>query len=138
MSEKVGTMNSGLVWLFALGAIVLGVAGAYATAGLGAKVSSAVFFFVFAGAGFGATLLTKAKTWMATAAFVLASLLSAGVYYGIASGAMSAEAGAEAGMFGAFLGAFIALITLVVSLVAGVSGCVAGARAKAMMQQAAR
>jgi hypothetical protein len=140
MNDKIGTMSSGLVWIFALGALVIGLAGGYATAGLGAKVSSAVFFFAFAATGFGATLLTRAKTWLAAVAFVLASLVAAGAYYGIASSMISssASAGTDAGLFGAFLGAFVALITLIVSLIAGVGGCVAGARAKSMMQQAAQ
>ena len=135
MSEKVGTMNGGLVWLFALAAIVLGVLGGYFTAGLGAKVSSAVFFGAFLIAGFLGTLLTRAKTWLAAVAFVLASIISAGVYYGIAAGAVSGAAGdgGEAGMLGAFVGLFVAAITLFASLVAGVSGCIAGARAKATM-----
>jgi hypothetical protein len=135
MNDKAGTMSSGLVWAFALGAVVLGVVGGYATAGLGAKVSSAVFFGCFLVGGFLGTFLTKAQTWLASIAFVLASIISAGVYYGVAAGAFESAGseGAEAGMLGAFVGVFVAAITLVSTLVAGLGGCIAGGRAKKMM-----
>ncbi|MFZ5786751.1 MAG: hypothetical protein ACOY3Y_09945, partial [Acidobacteriota bacterium] len=62
MNGKVGALDGKLVWLFALAAVALGIGAAYATSGLGATVSSAVYFGVFAVTGFLATLLTRAKT----------------------------------------------------------------------------
>ncbi len=140
MNGKVGTLDGKLVWLFALAAVALGIAATYATAGLGAKVSSAVYFGVFAVAGFLATLLTQARTGIAVLAFLVGSVMSAGAYFYVASstvasaaGSVAAAGGGDAAVgsaLGAFVGAFVAIVTLVVSLVGGIGGCVAGARAK--------
>src|SRR5690606_886351 len=107
-------------WLFALGAIVIGAGSAYVTAGLGAKVSSAVFFGVFAVFGFAATALTRAKAIVAVAAFLLASIASGAAYYVVAAQAMAeatrALGAADAGgVLGAAIGGFVAVITFLVS-----------------------
>jgi hypothetical protein len=133
--NKAGTMNGGLVWVFALAAVAVGVAGAWATAGLGSTISSAVFFGAFLVAGFLGVFLTRAKTGIAVLAFAAASALTAGIYYTITAGM---GGGDEAGGLGAVLGIFFAAIALVVSIVGGISGCVAGARFKGMAQQASR
>jgi len=141
MNDKIGKLNAHWVWLFALGAVLLSLGGAYATAGLGAKVSSAVYFGVFLFSGFAATVLTKAKAAMSLAAVLGASILSAASYYFIAmqavadaTGAMgAAEAG---GMLGAALGIFVAVITFFVSAAGGVSGALAGLRARKQLATA--
>lgn len=125
MSNKAGTMNPHFVWLFALAAIALGIGGGYATAGLGIKVSSAVFLGTYALAGFMATYLTRAGTGLAVLAFVVASLATAGIYYALVSGMSSSSDGAQ---IGSFIGAFAAAVALVETLVAGIGGCVAGKR----------
>lgn len=135
MNDKIGKLGAGYAWLFALSAIAIGAGSAYVTAGLGAKVSSAVFFGVFVVFGFAATALTKAKALMAVAAFLLASLASAGAYYVVAAQAMaeatSALGAADAGgALGAAIGAFVAVITFIVSAVGGVGGTLAGARVR--------
>lgn len=135
MNEKIGKLSAGYVWLFALAAVLASIGGAYATAGLGAKVSSAVYFGVFLVSGFAATALTKANALVSLAAFLGASLISAGTYYLITVQAVAeatdALGAAEAGgMLGAALGIFIAVITFLVSAAGGVSGTLAGIRAR--------
>ncbi len=135
MNDKIGKLNAHYVWLFALGAVLIGLGGAYATAGLGAKVSSGVYFGTFLVSSFAATALTKAKALLSLAAFLLASLLSAAAYYFIALQAVTeatqavgvVEAG---GALGAALGFFVAATTFVVSASGGVGGTLAGLRAR--------
>ncbi len=142
MTEKIGKLNGNLVWLFALGAVGLGIAGAYITAGMGNTVSSAVYFGVFAVAGFAAMLLTRSKTAVGVLAFVAAAIASAVIYYFLVSsimgeattvmtsavGAKSSEANMVGGVFGTAVGLFAAGFILIASLVSGIGGCIAGAR----------
>lgn len=141
MNEKIGKLNAHWVWAFALGAVLLGIAGAYATTSLGPKVSSGVYFAVFLASGFAATALTQAKAFLSLTAFLAASLLSAAGYYFVAlqavADASQALGAAEAGgVLGAALGAFVAVITFFVSAAGGVSGALAGLRAKKMVLSA--
>lgn len=77
---------------------LVSIAAAYATAGLGPKVSSAAYFGVFLASGFAATVFTKAKALLSLTAFLGASLISAATYYLIAMQAV---------------GVFVAVITFV-------------------------
>ncbi len=142
MNEKIGKLSAHWVWAFALCAVVLGIGAAYATAGLGPKVSSAAYFGVFLACGFAATALTKAKALLSLTAFLGASLLSAAGYYLVAvqavADATGALGGAEAGgMLGAAVGIFVAVITFFVSAAGGVGGALAGLRAKKQLLAAA-
>ncbi|MBX3274773.1 MAG: hypothetical protein KF729_31200 [Sandaracinaceae bacterium] len=141
MNEKIGKLSAHWVWLFALAAVVVGVGAAYATAGLGSKVSSAVYFGVFLTSGFAATALTKAKALLSLSAFLLASLLSAASYYVVTMQAVaettSALGAAEAGgALGAAIGIFVAVITFFVSAAGGVGGALAGLRARKQLAAA--
>jgi len=135
MNEKIGKLNAGWVWAFALGAVVLGVGLAYATSGLGPKVSSAAYFGTFLVSGFAAAAFTKAKALISLSAFLLGSLISAAAYYFVTLAAVAettqALGAAEAGgALGAALGVFVAVITFLVSAAGGVSGVLAGVRAR--------
>ncbi len=135
MNDKMGKLGASYVWLFALGAVLLSVAAAYVTAGLGAKVSSGIHFGVFLVSGFAATAFTKAKARLSLTAFLGASLVSAATYYFIAiqavAEATNALGAAEAGgALGAAIGIFVAVITFVVSAAGGVGGTLAGIRAR--------
>lgn len=135
MNDKLGKLGAGFVWLFALGAVALGAGSAWLTAGLGAKVSSAVYFAVFLLSGFAATALTKANALMSLSAFFLASIASATAYYFVALQAVAEATGAlgaaeAGGVFGAALGVFVAVITFFVSAAGGTSGVLAGIRAR--------
>ena len=136
MESKLGKLSSAYVWLFALCAVVVGAGSAYITSGLGAKVSSGVYFAIFLVSGFAATALTEAKALVGVGAMLLASTISAAVYYFVAMQAMvdatSALGAADAGgAFGAAIGAFVAVVTFFVSAAGGVSGSVAGSRVRA-------
>jgi hypothetical protein len=135
MNDKVNKLGAGYVWLFALGAVLLGAASAYATAGLGAKVSSAVYFAIFLFSGFGATVLTKANALVSAGVFLLASIVSAAAYYWVTMQTMADAANAlgaadAGGMLGAALGIFVAIVTFGVSASGGVGGVIAGSRVK--------
>lgn len=142
MKNKIGKMNGNLVWAFALAAILLGIAGAWLTANMDNKVSTAVYFGVFAACGFLATFLTRSKTGLGVVAFVLASGVAAGIYYVLVSSVFAsattamvsvgdgaqAEAQLAGNVMGRAVGLFAAGLTFLASLVAGIGGCIAGAK----------
>lgn len=135
MNDKIGKLGAGYAWLFALSALALGAGSAYVTAGLGAKVSSAVYFGVFMISGFAATALTKAHALVSVIAFMLASAASAAAYYWVVAQAMADATSAlgaanTGGALGAALGMFVAVITFIVSAAGGVGGSLAGARVR--------
>ena len=146
-------MSGGMVWLFALGAIVLAELGGYLTAGMGSKISAGVFFGVFAVCGFLGMFLTRAKTGIGVLAFILASIGSAIVFYvmvtslfaGAATEAANAAAAgqtetavteAAGATLGAAVGLFAGIIVLLGALVAGITGCVAGAKFRGKLASA--
>jgi hypothetical protein len=142
MKDKVGKMNGGFVWLFALGAIVLGIGSAWLTASMSNKISMAVYFGVFAAAGFLAILLTRSKTGVGVLAFFLAAAVSATVYFFIVSavmadatytmtsavGASSGDAQQVGSLMGKAAGWFAAAFIFLDTLVAGIGGCLFGAK----------
>lgn len=139
--NRIGSMNPNFVWLFALGATLLGVVSGFVTQGASASVASAVYFGIFTASAFGATLLTSSGVGRTILAFLVASLLSAGGYYFVV--ASTAEAATEAlgggegaGMMGAFMGGFVAVVVLIGTFVAGVTGAVAGGRFRKKLQAA--
>ncbi|MEC7524118.1 MAG: hypothetical protein VYE22_29830 [Myxococcota bacterium] len=141
MNDKIGKLGGVWVWLFALSAVLLGMGSGYVTAGMGAKISSAVYFGIFLVSGFAAMALTKAKALLGIAAFLLAALISAAGYFWVAAQAMteatSALGAAEVGgTLGAAMGAFVAVITFLVSATGGVTGAVAGVRARKQLAAA--
>ena len=147
MQNLIGKYSRHSVWLFALGAVPLGIAAAYATAGLGPKVTAAVYAGIVGLAGFASTFTTKARTRGAVLAFLVAALAAAAVYYlvvssvfetatttatDLASGGQAHDAGKEAGsFFGRFFGAFAAVIAFLETSIVGITGAVAGGKAKA-------
>ena len=131
--DRVGSMNKNLVWAFAFGAVLLSVGSGFVTSGMSGAVASAVYFGIFAVAGFFAVALTESKVGMAALAFVLASLTSAAGYYlVIASTTTEAVetlgASGDTGAVGAFVGAFFAVVIAIGTLVSGIGGVVAGGR----------
>jgi hypothetical protein len=142
MKDKIGRLNGNLVWAFALGAIVLGIAGAWLTANMGNKVSAGVYFGVFAAAGFLSVFLTRSKTGMGVLAFVVAAVASAGIYYFLVSSilseattTMAAAAGGAQGdaqmagnVMGTTMGLFAAGLIFLDTLIAGIGGCIFGAK----------
>lgn len=146
MKDKIGKLNGNLVWVFAAGAIVLGIAAAWVTASMSNKVSAAVYFGVFAGAGFLSVFLTKSKTGVGVIAFVVAAAASALIYYIIVMSAFAeatttmvtaAGAAEEAGKAGAAMGTtmglFAAGIIFLDTLIAGIGGCIVGAKQRKRM-----
>lgn len=135
--NHVGTLNPNFVWLFALGATLLGLAGAFVTQDMSAGVSSAVYFGVFTVAAFGATFLTTSGTGRAILAFLVGSLLSAGTYYFLVATMTAAAtegfAGEQSSAFGAVMGAFIAAVVLIATFIASVTGAVTGSRFRAKL-----
>ena len=147
MQNLAGKLNRHTVWLFALGAVTLGIAAAYATQGLGPRVTSAVYAGIVGIAGFGSTFATQARTRAAVGAFAVAGLLAAVAYYlvvsyvfrtvttamtDVASGGQAHAAGVQAGtFFGRFFGAFAAVVAFLETTVIGISAAVAGAKARA-------
>ncbi|MCU0675211.1 MAG: hypothetical protein MUE69_20760 [Myxococcota bacterium] len=139
--NRIGSLNPNFVWLFALGATLLGVVSGYVTQGASASVASAVYFGIFTASAFGATLLTSSGVGRTVLAFLIASLLSAGGYYFVVASTTQAATealggGEGAGMMGAVMGGFVAGVVLLGTFVAGVTGAVAGGRFRAKLQSA--
>lgn len=138
--NRIGSMNPNFVWLFALGATLLGVVSGYVTQGASASVASAVYFGIFTASAFGATLLTSSGVGRTVLAFLVASLLSAGGYFFLVASTASAATEALGGpsegasAMGAFMGGFVAVIVLIGTFVAGVTGAVAGGRFRKKLQ----
>jgi len=133
-------------WLFAFGSIAAGIAVSYALAGLGQKVTAAVYFAVVALGGFGATYLTRARVGGAILTFLVGAAVAGGAYYVLVdhlfstatsvmsdavSGGAAHEQGLQAGaQLGKTMGIFVAAIVFLETLVAGIAGSVAGVRAR--------
>jgi len=133
-----------LAWLFALGAVVAGIALSVALNGLGQKVTAAVYFAIVAAGGFASTYLTRARLGAAIGAFAFASVAAAVGYYALVShvvasattvmadtmsaGSAHAQAAASGSVMGHFFGIVIAVVVFLETIVAGIVGAVAGAK----------
>jgi hypothetical protein len=140
-------IGSGWVWAFALAAAVLGVGSGYLTSGMDWKIGSAVYFGIFAIAGFASMYLTSATTGTGVIAFLLAAIATAVFYYVLITYALDTVTGAvvdsgggdaaaretakdAGGTFAGMFGMIVAGINGVGTAVAGISGCVAGSKFK--------
>jgi hypothetical protein len=138
-------LSANLVWLFALAAVAAGIGSSFALAGLGQKVTAAIYFGVVAVGGFASTYLTRATITRAVFAFLGVALVAAIAYFflidyifrtatttmtdAMSGGAAHAE-GAKAGsVFGNVFGVFAAVIVFLETGVAGVVGIIAGRKA---------
>lgn len=130
--NKIGTMHPQLVWLFALGAVLLGGISGYVTQGASAGVASAVYFGIFSVSAFAAMALTRAKALLGVGAFLAASLCAAAGYYFMVASATAEAAsqlgasGEGIGAVGSVMGGFVAVIVALGTTVAGITGVVAG------------
>lgn len=129
-------------WLFAFGAVAVGIGASYATAGFGQKVAAAVYFAVVAIGGFASTYFTRARVRGAVLSFLTAATVASIAYFflvdAIFSGATSAVADAtqtgtahaqtvDAGAkMGKIFGIFVAAIVFLETIVAGIGGAFAG------------
>lgn len=150
MESIINRFNKHTVWLFAFGAVALGVAAAYATAGMGPEVTSGVYAAIVGIAGFASMLTTRARVRGAVLAFLVAAIAAAGLYYLVVStimqdvttaaadavsGGAAHEQGKEAGTaFGRIFGAFAAAIAFLETWIVGIAGAVVGSKAKTMAQ----
>jgi hypothetical protein len=147
MERIIGKLTPNLVWLYAIGALALGIAAAFATQGLGAKVTAAVYAGIVAIAGFASTFTTSARVRTAVLAFLLAAVAAAALYFVVVSsviaGATTAmadtvslgQAGAESAEAGSVMGTFFGVVAAVVAFAEtaffGIGGAVVGSRARA-------
>ena len=131
-------------WLFALGSVAAGIGASYATAGMGQKVSAAIYFAIVAAGGFASTYLTKARIRAAVGAFLAVAVLAAVSYFFLVnhmvqsatvtmsdavSGGQAHQAGVQAGgVFGKFFGIIIAAVVFLETIVAGITGAVIGGK----------
>jgi hypothetical protein len=133
-------------WLFAFGSVLVATGLTYAMAGLGTKVTAAVYFGVVALGGFLSTYLTRARVAGAVVAFLAVAAIAAAGYFvlvdhlfrtatSVATDAVSGGAahaqGADAGAtMGKFFGIFVAVVVFVETLVAGIGGAACGNAAR--------
>src|SRR4051794_27151468 len=80
-NENSTKLSPHTTWLFAFGAVAAGIATSYALAGLGQKVSAAVYFAVVAIGGFGSTYMTQARVRGAVLSFFVAATAAAIGYF---------------------------------------------------------
>ena len=134
------------IWLFAFGAVAAGIVTSYALAGLGQRVSAAVYFAVVAIGGFASTYMTRARVRGAVLSFLVAATAAAIGYFflvdhlvstgttmladTVSGGQQHAQGAAMGATFGKTFGVFVAVIVFLESIVAGIGGAVAGGKAR--------
>lgn len=139
-------LSGNTVWLFALGSVAAGIGASYATAGLGQKVSAAIYFAIVAIGGFASTYLTKARVRAAVGAFLATAVIAAVAYFFLVnhvvqsatvavadgvSGGQAHQAGMQAGAtFGKFFGIIVAAVVFLETIVAGITGAVIGNKSR--------
>jgi hypothetical protein len=145
-TETQSKLSPHTTWLFAFGSIATGIVASYALAGLGQKVTAAVYFGIVAIGGFASTYLTRARTRGAVLAFLVAAVVAAGSYFVLVdhlfraattvmtdtvSAGQAHHQGVEAGaQLGQTMGIFVAVIVFLETIVAGIGGAVAGAKSR--------
>jgi hypothetical protein len=143
MDRITGKLSPRFVWLFAAGALVLGIVAVYATAGMGAKVTAGVYGVVVAALAFASTFTTSARTRTGVLAFLLAAVAAGAIYFVLVSSVVAdattavagtdAEAVAAGTAMGNFLGAFAAIVAFAETAFFGIGGVVFGAKAQNML-----
>jgi hypothetical protein len=137
-------------WLFAFGAVVIGIGVGYLTRGLSPKISAGIYAAIVGLAGFGSMYLTRARLRTAVLAFFVAAVACAGLYYLVVSsvigdtttlmtdsmsGGQAHEQNAKIGTtFGRFFGIFAAAVAFLETLVGGVIGAIAGGKFRAQQE----
>jgi len=135
MNQK---LSPHFVWLFAVGAMVGGLAISFLTAKMGWKVSAGAFFAFVGLASAASAWMTRSTTLQAIGPFVIASFGLAGAYYLILKKVMTAAASSigagsgAAGGFGAKAAMLFAGIVLIDVLVASVSGALFGIKLRSV------
>jgi hypothetical protein len=133
-------------WLFAFGAVAVGIGASYAVAGLGQKVAAAVYFAVVAAGGFASTYFTRARVRGAVLSFLTAATVAAIAYFFLvdaifreattvvadaASGGAAHAEGVKAGAkLGQIFGIFVAAIVFLETTIAGIGGAIAGSSSR--------
>ncbi|HSK01861.1 MAG TPA: hypothetical protein VK932_11495, partial [Kofleriaceae bacterium] len=133
-------------WLFAFGSIATGIVASYALAGLGTKVTAAVYFAIVAIGGFASTYFTRARVRGAVLSFLTGAAVAAVAYFFLvnsifesattvmadaASGGQATSEGAKAGAtLGKTFGIFVAVIVFLETIIAGIGGAVVGGKAR--------
>jgi lysylphosphatidylglycerol synthetase-like protein (DUF2156 family) len=146
-SSSSSKLAPSLTWLFAAGALILGVAAAYLLRGFSSKVTAGAYAAIVGAAGFASTYLTRARVRLAVLAFLTAAAVAAIAYFFLVShifntvttvmtdavsGGQAHAEGVKAGsVFGTFFGIFAAIVAFIETAVAGIVGAVAGDKAKA-------
>jgi len=146
MTTESSKLSPHTTWLFAFGSVAAGIVASYALAGLGQKVTAAVYFAIVAIGGFCSTYLTRARARGAVLSFLTAAAVAAVAYFFLvnslfasattvmsdaASGGAATTEGARAGAtLGKTMGIFVAVIVFLETIVAGIGGAVAGKKAR--------
>lgn len=144
MSRSTPSLHPQMPWLFAFGAVALGIGVSFLTRNLSQQTNAAIYAGIVGVAGFGSMYLTRAKLGTAILAFFAAAAVCGVLYYVIVSSLMSGATqvltdtvsggkahaqGVEAGtMFGRFFGVFAAAFAFLETFLGGVIGAVAGSR----------
>jgi hypothetical protein len=146
MTDRNQKLSPHTTWLFAFGAVAAGIATSYALAGLGQKVTAAIYFAIVALGGFLSTYLTRARIGGAILAFVAVAAVAAVSYFflvdslfrtattvatdAVSGGTAHAEGLAAGAQMGKTFGIFVAVIVFLETVVAGIGGAVAGAKSR--------
>jgi hypothetical protein len=150
MEKLVEKFSSRMVWLYALGAVAVGIGLSLALQGVSGKASAAAFGGVMVLAGVLSTLTTKASTGRAILVFLVTGVLAAIAAYVVVSqvigsattqlataaslGKQQVAAAHAGGVMGTFFGVFAAIVALLETFIGGLIGALVGARMKAQVQ----
>jgi len=133
-------------WLFAFGSIATGIVASYALAGLGQKVTAAVYFAIVAIGGFASTYLTRAGAGRAILSFLVGAAVAGGAYFllvdhlfrdatvmmadTVSAGQAHHQATEAGAQMGKTMGIFVAVLVFLETIVAGIAGSIAGAKSR--------
>jgi Na+/melibiose symporter-like transporter len=137
-------------WLFAFGAVAVGIGVGFLTRNLSPKISAAIYAGIVGLAGFGSMYFTRARLRDAVLAFFVAAAACAVLYYFVVSSVISGattvmgdavsggqahDQAKEAGtFFGRFFGIFAAGVAFLETLIGGIVGAIAGNKYRAQSQ----
>lgn len=142
MSSRPNALHPQTTWLFAFGAVAVGIGVGFLTRHMSPKISAAIYAAIVGAAGFGSIYLTRARLRDAVLAFFVAAAACAVLYYFVVSsliggatttltdavsGGQQHEQAAKMGsVFGRFFGVFAAAVAFLETLVGGIVGAVWG------------
>jgi len=141
-TARPNALHPSMTWLFAFGAVAIGIGVGFITRHMSPKISAAIYAAIVGAAGFGSMYLTRARLRDAVLAFFVAAVACAALYYlvvssviggattaladGVSGGQQHGQAAQMGSFFGRFFGVFAAAVAFLETLIGGIAGAIWG------------